>query len=114
MNGVISDPYGAVESGVVTGDDDVREVVFMLLDREDDVACSLAEDDDDDVTGESAMLRIREDDFGYEKTKMNIWGPKAPVHSYATPGTGNIIMRRMIPSANERMVNGVTRFANVA
>jgi len=111
---VISDPYGAVESGVVTGDDDVREVVSMLLEREDDVACSLAEDDDDDIEGESAMLRMIDDDFGYEKTTMNIWGSKAPVHLYATHGNGNIIMRRMASTANERMVNGVTRFANVA
>jgi len=114
VKGVISDPYGAVESGVVTGDDDVREVVSVLLVGEDDVVCSLAEGEDEDVDGESAMLRIRKDDFGYEKTRMNIWGSKAPVHSYATPGTENIIMRRMIPSANERTVNGVMRFANVA
>ena len=33
MNGVISDPYGAVESGLDTGDDDVREVVSISLDR---------------------------------------------------------------------------------
>ena len=114
MKGVISDPYGAVESGVVTGDGDVREVVSMLLVGEDDLVCSLAEDDDKDVVGESAMLRIREDDIGYEKTTMNIWGSKVPVHSYATHGNGNIIMRRMIPSANKRAVNGVTRFANAA
>ena len=101
-------------SGVVTGDDDVREVVSMSLDSEDNVVCSLAEDAEDDVEGESAMLRMIEDDLGYEKTTMSIWGSKAPVHSYATHGNGNIIMRRMIPSANERTVNGVTRFAKVA
>lgn len=73
MKGVISDPYGAVESGVVTGDDDVREVMSMLLVGEDDDACSLTEDDNEDVMGESAMLRMIEDDFGYEKTTVNIW-----------------------------------------
>jgi len=86
----------------------------VLLEGDDDVVCSLAEDDDEDVDGESAMLRIREDDFGYEKTKMSIWGSKVPVHSYATYSNGDIIMRRMTSSANERTVNGVTRFANVA
>ena len=114
MKGVISDPYGAVESSVVTGDEDVREGASALLEGEDDVVCSLAEDDDNDIDGESAMLRIREDDFGYEKAKMSIWGSKAPVHSYATHGNGNIITRRMTSSANERTVNGVMRFTNVA
>ena len=55
---MISDPYGAVEFGVVTSDEDVREGASILLDREDDVACSLPEDDDDDIGGESAMLQM--------------------------------------------------------